>query len=88
MGSDWGLYIFIFVIGTILMSRLDRLGKQIEAVCVSIRADVARTEDDRNEILGDWNQAKKDASREKRQFWIVWAIIAAAALAWALSPHW
>ena len=44
MGGDWGIYIFGFLMTAIVMIRLNRLGKQIEAVDVSIRADIARTE--------------------------------------------
>ena len=61
MGSDWAIYVFVFLIAALVMARLDRLGKQLEAVCVSIRADVARTEDDRTEILNDWKEDKKEA---------------------------
>jgi len=84
MGNDWGIYIFVFVIGMIVMARLDRLGRQLEAVCVSIRADVARTEDERDEILSEWKQAKKDARRTSWQFWIFWGIVAGAGLVWAI----
>jgi hypothetical protein len=58
MGSDWALYVFVFVIAAIVLARLGRLGKQLEAVCALIRADVASNEDDRNEIMDDWKQAK------------------------------
>jgi hypothetical protein len=84
MGSDWALYVLVFVTAAIVLARLDRLGKQLEAVCALIRADVARTEDDRKEIMDDWKQAKKDSAKETRQFWIFWGIVGAAALVWAV----
>jgi len=87
MGNDWAIYIFVFVMAAIVMVRLDRLGRQLEAVCASIRADVARTEDDREEILSEWKQATKDAAKEARQFWIVWGIIGAAVLVWNILTH-
>jgi hypothetical protein len=88
MGNDWGVYIFVFVMAAIVMARLDRLGKQLEAVGVSIRADLARTEDERDEIIGDWKQAKKDAAKDQRMFWFFWGVVAAAALfAWAFIKH-
>jgi hypothetical protein len=43
MGHDWGVYIFVFIMAAIVMARLDRLGRQLEAVSVAIRADVALT---------------------------------------------
>jgi hypothetical protein len=70
MGNDWSGYIFVFAMAAIVMVRLDRLGRQIEAVSADIRADVARTEEEREEILGEWKQAQKDAAKDARQFWI------------------
>jgi hypothetical protein len=88
MRNDWAVYIFVFVMAAIVMARLDRLGKQLEAVCVSIRVDVARTEEEREEILSGWKQGKKEAAKDARQFWIFWGIIGAAALAWnILARH-
>jgi hypothetical protein len=87
MGNDWAVYIFVFVIAAIVLARLDRLGKQLEAVCAEIRADVARTEDDRTEILTEWKQAQKDAAKDTKQFWILWGIVGAAILAWNILTH-
>jgi hypothetical protein len=87
MGRDWALYVFVFVIAAIVLARLDRLGKQLEAVCALIRADVASNEDDRKEIMDDWKQAKKDSTKETRQFWIFWGIVGAAILAWNILAH-
>ncbi len=45
--GDWGLYGFVLVMTAIVMLRLERLGKQIEAVSVRLRMNVARTEEER-----------------------------------------
>jgi hypothetical protein len=87
MSNDWSVYIFVFVMAAILMARLDRLGKQLEAVHASIRMDVARTEDERDEIMSEWKQTTKDATKEARQFWIFWGVVGAAALVWAAIKH-
>jgi len=88
MGSDFGIYLLVFVLAAIVISRVDRLGKQLEAVGVSIRADLARTDDDRTEILAEWKQAKEDEAKDRRQFWIFWSLVAVAALfAWAFINH-
>ena len=84
MGNDWAVYIFVFVIAAIVLARLDRLGKQLEAVCAEIRADVARTEDDRTEILTEWKQAQKDAAKDTKQFWILWG---SSALRYSLGTY-
>jgi hypothetical protein len=87
MGNDWAVYVFVFVMAAVVMARLDRLGNQLEAVCVSIRADVARTKEDRDEILSEWKETQKAAAKDKRQFWIFWGVVAAAAVIWALITH-
>ena len=51
----------IIVVASVLMLRLDRLGKQLEAVSAMIRADLARTEEQRSEILQEWKETKKQA---------------------------
>jgi transposase len=63
MGQDWGFYIFVFIMAAIVMARLDRLGKQLEAVKADIRAAVARSEDERMEILREWKESQKQAAK-------------------------
>jgi hypothetical protein len=84
MGGDGGIYIFGFLMTAIVMIRLNRLGKQIEAVDVSIRADIARTDPERDAIINEWKQEKDAAAKAERQFLMFWGIVlAAAAIAWA-----
>jgi hypothetical protein len=82
MGNDWPVYIFVLVIAAILLARMDRLGKQLEAVSAMIRADLARTEDDRSEIMSDWKQSQKDQAKDTRMFWIFWGVVCVAGLVW------
>jgi hypothetical protein len=84
MGGDLGIYIFGFLMTAIVMIRLSRLGKQIEAVDVSIRADIARTDPERDAIINEWKREKDAAAKAARQFLMFWGIVlAAAAIAWA-----
>jgi hypothetical protein len=87
MGSDWSIYGFVFVMAAILMVRLDRLGKQLEAIGVSIRADFARTEEERSEIINDWKEGKKQATRDAWLFWIFWSVVGAVGLIWTVVAH-
>jgi hypothetical protein len=84
MGNDWGIFFLFFVLAAILM-RLERLWKQIEAVTDSIRADLARTDGDRQEFIDSWRKKRDDAAKEGRQFWIILLIVALVAgmLRWA-----
>jgi hexokinase len=50
-------------VASVLMFRLDRLGKQLEAMGAMIRADLARTEEERSEILQEWKETKKQAAK-------------------------
>jgi hypothetical protein len=63
---------------SMLMLRLDRLGKQLEAVNAMIRADLARTEEERSEVLQEWKETKKQAAKDERQFWLFWFVVIAA----------
>lgn len=56
----------IIGIAVMLMHRLDRLGKQLEAVNAMIRADVARTKEDRDEVLEEWKENKKQTVKDER----------------------
>jgi hypothetical protein len=79
--SDLGwIVITIFIVTTMIMSRLDRLGRQLEAVCVMIRADLPVN--DRDEIRSEWRESKKQAEKDARHFWILWGAVAAAMLVW------
>ena len=88
MGNDWSGYIFVFAMAAIVIARLDRLGRQIEAVSADIRADVARTREEREEILSEWKEAQKDAAKDARQFWIFWGIGGHEDLSFTGSCHW
>lgn len=68
----------IIVVASVLMLRFDRLGKQLEAVSAMIRADLARTEEQRSEILQEWKKTKKQAAKDERQFWFFWGVVVAA----------
>ena len=77
--SDTQLTLGIIIgVASVLMLRLDRLGKQLEAVSAMIRADLARTEEGRSEILQEWKETTKQAAKEERQFWLFWFVVIAA----------
>jgi hypothetical protein len=88
MGTDWGIYFFVFVVAVILFGRIERLGKQVDAVGVLIRAEVARTDAERKQIIADWRLAREEAAKEKRQFWIFWiAVLILGVAIWLLFKH-
>jgi hypothetical protein len=80
--EHWMIFVVVGLLTAMIMARLDRLGKQLEAVSVLVRSDLARTEEQRDEILRDWKDNKQQAARDARQFWTFWGIVGAAALGW------
>ena len=81
MSNDWivyGLGASVFL----LMWRLDRLGRQLEAVCADIKIELAPSEDRRDEFMAERKQERDDAAKERRQQWIGAGIIGSLLLGW------
>jgi hypothetical protein len=81
--SDQYWIVVVFVATAIIMTRLDRIGRQLEAVCMMIRADLPIN--DRDEIMREWKENRAQEKKGARQFWIFWGVVGAAALVWHLS---
>ena len=81
MSNDWTIYAVIGAV-FLLMFRLDRLGRQLEAVCANIKSELAPSEDRRREIFSEWKQEKDEAAKDARKQWIIWGIIGALAVGW------
>jgi hypothetical protein len=77
--GPWFIFMAV-VMYAILMTRLDRLGKQIESTSALIRYDIAPTEERRDDILKQWKQMQQQANTDARRFWIFSACAGAAAL--------
>lgn len=84
MTDNWGIYAVVFMAVVVVMVRLDRLGKQLEAVHSSILVELAQTEDQKTELLNEWKHNKKQAAKEARQFWIFWGAVGVGLAAWRL----
>jgi hypothetical protein len=84
--EDWTIFIILGV-ATIIMARLDRLGKQVEAVSALIRSDVAGTQEKRDEIMREWKENKKLAAKDARQFWTFWSSVGTGVLGWYVFAH-
>jgi hypothetical protein len=79
--SEGPWFIFMAVVMyAILMTRLDRLGKQIEATSALIGYYIAPTEERRDDILKQWKQMQQQANTDARRFWIFSACAGVAAL--------
>jgi len=80
--AEWG---FLLAAGIAFWWRLDRLGKQLEAVSrlvIQEMAELLGNEDRVQELVEEWRQDQVEAKRATRQSLIGWGIIGAAALAW------
>ena len=84
--GPWFIFMAVLLYA-ILMTRLDRLGKQIEATGAMIRHDIAPTEEGREDILKQWNELQQQASKDARRSWVFSACAGAAGLVWYLFIH-
>jgi hypothetical protein len=85
--EHWAIIIIVWVMTTYILARLDRLGKQVEAVSAMIRSDIARTQEERDVIMREWKENQQQTAKEVRQFWIFWGIVGAVALGWYVFAH-
>lgn len=86
MDKNWTIYLLIAIAGGVIlvMARLDRLGKQLEAVSASIKYDLEPDPDRKKEIFREWKESEKQQAKDARVFWISWAVIGGAvAMGWA-----
>ena len=78
MSNDW---VVLFAILLVLL-RLDRLGKQLEAMCANIRAELAPTEDRGRELVTEWRDIQRQQAKDRWQFFVYWGIVVVAVIAW------
>jgi hypothetical protein len=74
-------YLGILLIAALFWWRLDRIGKQLEAVRDHLLLELGN-EETKSEVLQDREWEKKERKRDARQFWIFWTIFGVAALIW------
>ena len=86
MSNDWTIYVIIGA-AFMVLARLDRLAKQLEAVNADIKAELATNELRAREILSEWREARQEATKEARQFWIFWGIVAVLVVGWTIMRH-
>ena len=81
--SNYGIIGAAFMV----LARLDRLAKQLEAVNADIKAELPPNELRAREILSEWREARQEAAKEARQFWIFWGIVAVLVVGWTIMRH-
>ena len=84
--AEW-TFLLAFAPWLWLVYRLDRLGKQLEAVCAVLQVEMAElvgNEDRANEILRERREDRAEAKKANKQFWVFWGLIGAGTLAWWL----
>ena len=72
----WMIFVSFSVLAAMIMARLDRLGKQLEAVTRS-SGPIWRAPEEHDEVLREWKDNKQQAAKDVRQFWAFWGIIGA-----------
>jgi len=85
-GQDWAPYVAIFLGVALVIWRLDRLGKKIEAVRDNLLLELGNAET-QSEVLREREWEKKERMKEACQFWIFWAIVSLAGILWYFVSH-
>jgi hypothetical protein len=83
--TDWGYLLAGGFVVWWFAWRLERLGKQLEAVSYLVRVEMAElvgNEDHARELLEERRQDQAEEKKANRQFWITWGVIGAGAFAW------
>jgi uncharacterized membrane protein YraQ (UPF0718 family) len=76
----WAPYVAIYVAMWVVMARLERLGKQLEAVQSVIREEIATSAERKREIINEWRDNRDEEAKEARRFWLFWGIAGAMGL--------
>ena len=84
MTAEGTIYVLIFGALLLVIARLDRLGRQFEAVSALIRSELVTDEHRKDEIISEWKNAQKETAKEARRFWIFWSIVGAVVLGWII----
>jgi hypothetical protein len=77
---EWAPYLAIYIAVAVVLGRLDRLGRQLEAVSSVIRSDLATTAERKAELLSNWRDGQQEATKEARQSWVFWGVMGGVAL--------
>jgi hypothetical protein len=77
----------IFGATALILWRLDRLGKQLEAVCNIIKIDLAPTSERADEFSSEWKETRLQYKKDQRQFFIFWGIVVAVFFIWWFLRH-
>jgi hypothetical protein len=76
----WGTYLAIYIAMWVVMARLERLGKQLEAVASVVREEIATAAERKQEIRDEWRYNKAQEAKDARGFWTFWGIVGAMGL--------
>jgi hypothetical protein len=85
--SSYDLTPYVLIGLVFIVWRLDRLGKQLQAVRDHLLIELGN-EETRSETLRDREWEKKERKKEARQFWTFWGAGGLAVIIWyAISQH-
>jgi hypothetical protein len=85
MTDDWTIYV-ILGCAFYIVWRIDRLGRQLEAVCANIKAELS-SPDRADEILREWKEEKNQQAKDQRVQLIFAGVIVAVAIAWGIASR-
>jgi hypothetical protein len=81
MPDNWIIYAIIGATGLIWW-RMDRLGRQLEAVCANIKAELSPNPERGDEIIREWKENRDEERKTLRHQLIFYGIVFAAFVVW------
>jgi hypothetical protein len=85
MGIEWWAVVVCLIgFAFLVMRRLNRIGRQIEAVGRVVQPEVTEAvgnEERKYELLREWDEQKQRAAQDRRQGWWGFAIVSALLVA-------
>ena len=85
MADNWTIYVIVACLFFIVW-RIDRLGRQLEAVCANIKAELS-SPDRGHEIIREWKENRNQQAKDERFQLIFYGIIAAVFIAWEIATR-
>jgi hypothetical protein len=75
-----GTYLAIYIAMGVVMARLERAGKQLEAMASVVREEIATSAERKQEIIDEWRYNREQEAKDARGFWTFWGIVGAMGL--------
>jgi hypothetical protein len=85
MNTDVAALIFVILSFGLIMVRLDRPAKRLDAIYAQIMRELVQDPLRKEEILNEWIASQTEAAKDTRRFWMFWTFIGVVILLWLVT---